>query len=151
MRPLNCQWCKYNTFFPFLQVFYCFFFATVRHFLFLKECRFSCNGEHADVSWRTGLPAKPIYCLHRHGVNIFRHRGCHATHSLSDPCKTYFFVFQKRLFCTVKEPILQGKKACFARQKKACELSHVFSLQNKSAGIRGSRRGYGETEDQVQG
>ncbi len=51
----------------------------------------------------------------------------------------------------LKEPILQGKKACFARQKKACELSHVFSLQNKSAGIRGSRRGYGETEDQVQG
>ena len=53
--------------------------------------------------------------------------------------------------CSAKEPILQGKKACFARQKKACELSHVFSLQNKSAGIRGSRRGYGETEDQVQG
>lgn len=51
----------------------------------------------------------------------------------------------------LKEPILQGKKACFARQKKAYELSHAFSLQNKSAGIRGSRRGYGETEDQVQG
>ena len=35
-------------------------------------------------------------------VNIFRKSIYCATCSLSVDCKTYCFVFQKRLFCTVK-------------------------------------------------
>ena len=35
-------------------------------------------------------------------VNIFHNNKYHVTTLLSAHCKTYYFAFQKRLFCTVK-------------------------------------------------
>ena len=45
--------------------------------------------------------------------------------------KTYCFAFQKRRFCTVKEPLLVGKTAAFATPKRSYHFLTKLSLQSK--------------------
>ncbi|RQE06593.1 hypothetical protein D2S45_03660 [Prevotella intermedia] len=65
-------------------------------------------------------------------VNIFHERTSCITRSLSTPCKTYCFAFQKRRFCTVKAAVLHRKTAAFAMPNRNCRFSSELSLQKRS-------------------